>query len=125
MSKEWRASKIVKQAARRLRHDLTPAERILWAALRRRQVDGLRFRRQHPIRRFIVDFCCVEKRLIIEVDGEIHRIQQAEDFERQDSLEAQGYTVLRFQNQEVEHNLPDVIKRIMACASRIPPHSRK
>ena len=125
MPKDWRASRIVRQSARRLRQDMTPAEKILWAALRRRQIDGLRFRRQHPIGRFIADFCCVERQLIIEVDGEIHRSQQADDQERQAILEMQGYRVLRFQNQEVEYNLPDVIKQISACASLIPPNSQK
>lgn len=90
MQKEWRASKPIKQAARELRRTLTPAERRLWSALRRRQIDGLRFRRQHPIERFIVDFCCVEKRLVIEVDGEVHRFTEDYDRARQDCLEVGG-----------------------------------
>ena len=62
----------IKERARLMRTNLTPAENILWQRLRRKQVGDLRFRRQHPIGRFIVDFYCAEARLVIEVDGEIH-----------------------------------------------------
>jgi very-short-patch-repair endonuclease len=112
MSKEWRASKVVKQAARELRHSLTPAERRLWSALRYKQIAGLRFRRQHPIGRFIVDFCCVEDRLIIEVDGAVHLYTGEYDCARQEWLEANGYRVIRFTNTQVMANLNGVIEAI-------------
>jgi very-short-patch-repair endonuclease len=117
MPSDWRASKPVKQAATELRHNTTRAEKRLWGALRRRQIDGLRFRRQHPIGRFIVDFCCVEKQLVIEVDGGVHQFTGDYDATRQESLEACGYRVLRFTNEQIRENLDGVVEAIrMALA---------
>src|SRR5688572_12398153 len=106
-------SKIV-EAARHLRQELTPAEAILWAALRGRRVAGLKFRRQHPYDRFVLDFFCVEHQLEVEVDGGIHTNPQqaAHDAERTKFLEEKGMRVLRFSNREVEHNLADVMHQI-------------
>ncbi len=64
MPREWRAVRPAKHAARMLRRSPTPQEQRLWLALRYKRVDGLRFRRQHPVGRFVVDFICVEKRLV-------------------------------------------------------------
>jgi len=116
MPTEWRASKPIKQAARELRSALTPAERRLWLALRRKQVSGLRFRRQHPIEHFVVDFCCVEERLVVEVDGDVHRYTEDYDRARQDWLEANGYRVLRFTNTDVMDNLSGVAEAIRQAA---------
>lgn len=93
------------QAARRLRQHLTPTEVQLWSALRCRQLAGLKFRCQHPVGRFIVDFYCPSCKLIIEVDGDIHAQQKAYDEARTEQLQSFGYQVLRFANEEVLSNL--------------------
>ena len=77
---------------------------------------GLRFRAQHPVGRFILDFYCPAYKLVVEVDGEVHAEQAERDAERTVQLKARGYTVLRFQNAEVEANLPDVLERIARAA---------
>jgi very-short-patch-repair endonuclease len=84
-----------------LRENPTEGEQVLWGKLRNRQLEGYKFRRQHPIGRFIVDFCCPERSLIVEVDGPIHETQKVEDEERTVILESLGYHVIRFTNHEV------------------------
>ena len=110
--RRWRTTAAVQERARQLRRRMTPAEHRLWQHLRCKQLDGLRFRRQHPIGRFIVDFCCVEHRLVIEIDGEAHAAQIEYDEVRSEWLEARGYRVLRFTNQEVHHQLARVLEVI-------------
>ncbi len=117
MPTPWRASKPIRQAARELRHNPTPAEQRLWSALRYKQVGGHRFRRQHPIGQCIVDFCCVECHLIVEVDGEVHRYTGEHDVARQQWLEANGYRVMRFSNTDVMSNLDEVITAIRRAAN--------
>ncbi len=112
MPREWRASKPIKQLARNLRIRDTNAEARLWFAVRNSQLDGLKFRRQHPINRYITDFYCAEKRLIVELDGESHRYTGEADDERQQWLEANHYHVLRFTNDDVMRNLDGVIETI-------------
>ena len=102
----------IEQAARRLRRQLTPAEAHLWQAIRRRQLAGLKFRCQHPVGRFIADFYCPALKLIIEIDGEIHQHQSNYDVARTEQLQAFGYRVLRFSNEEVLQNLPNVLTQI-------------
>ena len=102
----------VEQAAKRLRHNLTIAEAKLWAALRNKQLEGLRFRCQHPVGNFILDFYCPSRKLVIEMDGEIHSSQIEYDVERSKKLAEYGYRVLRFSNEEVIDDLPGVLKRI-------------
>jgi very-short-patch-repair endonuclease len=99
-------------AARRMRHDPTQAEDVLWERLRSRQVAGAKFRRQHTIDRFVVDFYCAEACLVIEVDGPVHRATQGQDAERQAILESLGLRVIRFGNDEVLSDIGSVIKRI-------------
>src|SRR2546429_5169351 len=94
--------------ARRLRRDQTDAERKLWFRLRDRRLCGLKFRRQAPINQHIVDFCCAEARLIIEIDGGQHAIRTAEDLNRTKILEAMGYLVVRFWNRDVIQNIEGV-----------------
>ena len=84
------------ETAREMRHELTPAESQLWNALRGRKLGGLKFRRQHPVGRFILDFFCAEYRLVVEVDGEIHATQIEHDTERTRLLGEFGYRVIRF-----------------------------
>jgi leucyl-tRNA synthetase len=88
---------------------------VLWRALRKHRQDGFHFRRQHPIQRFIVDFCCTSRKLCIEVDGGIHDEQRERDEERTACLEAAGYRVLRFRNEEVLGGLHLVVRRIRAA----------
>jgi len=95
-----------------LRKEITIAEKLLWNKLRNKQLEGLKFRRQHPIDIFIADFYCHEKKLIVEVDGEIHKYQKEYDEGRTSELEAYGVTVIRFTNDEVINNIKQVIKRI-------------
>ena len=97
-----------------LRKNMTPAEKILWQKLRNKKVKGYRFRRQHPINKFIADFFCYEAMLVIEVDGEIHtQARQSErDHERTQMLKELGIQELRFSNQEVYENIEKVIKII-------------
>src|SRR5712691_13269379 len=87
--------------ARRLRQNPTEAERALWRHLCLRQLNGHKFRRQQPIGPYIVDFVCLETRLIIELDGGQHSTQTASDTERSAWLKMQGLRVLRFWNHEV------------------------
>lgn len=118
------AAAVIVHRARALRHEATSAEKVLWSALRGKQMAGLKFRRQHPLGQVILDFYCVEKRLAIEVDGPIHLNppQAAHDEDRTEYLAKQGIRVLRFTNGEVERHLLDVLKRIEAeCLT--PGHS--
>lgn len=110
-------TKEVEEAARRLREELTPAESILWRALRGRQLEGLKFRCQHPVGKFIVDFYCPTLKLVIEVDGSIHNQQQIYDLARTEQLQAFGYCVLRFTNDELIKDLPSVLDQIAKLAS--------
>jgi very-short-patch-repair endonuclease len=95
-----------------LRKNPTLAERILWQRLRNRKLQGLKFRRQHPIGEYIVDFYCHELRLIIEIDGSIHEQKSESDGERQIDLEQLGYRVLRFGNKEIYQNIQTVLEKI-------------
>jgi len=106
------------QRARELRADMTPAERRLWTALRDRQLAGLKFRRQHAIGTFILDFYCASCRLNVEVDGDIHDVpEQAEhDAVRDEYLRSCGYRVLRVTNDQVFDELPGVLRRILGAA---------
>ncbi len=87
--------------ARELRRRQTEAERRLWSRLRGRQVMGAKFRRQHPLGPYIVDFCCPEARLVIEIDGGQHAQQTRADAFRTRTIEELGYEVIRFWNNEV------------------------
>jgi endonuclease-3 len=117
----WRVSRELRQRAREFRTTPTPAEEHLWQRLRRRQVKGCYFRRQHPIGAYIADFCCVERRLVVEVDGPIHREQRGHDQEREEALEAEGYRVLRFTNEEIEQDIVRVVAEIGAACEGQPP----
>ena len=101
-----------KENARHLRKNLTDAEQHLWRALRLRQILGVKFRRQHLIGPYIADFVCIERKLIIEVDGGQHAEQIAEDKARTAWLAAQGYRVMRFWNNEVLQNMDGVLEVI-------------
>ena len=100
---------LLRDSARRLRHEQTDAERMVWRALRAAAL-GVTFRRQHPIGAAIVDFACVEARLVIEIDGGQHG--GAADAERDEALRAAGWRVLRYWNSEVMENLDGVLAEI-------------
>jgi phosphoribosylformylglycinamidine synthase len=108
---EWEQQRST-QAARTLRRRPTRSENLLWQALRNRQVDGAKFRRQHQIGPFVVDFCCTKSRLIVEIDGPIHGAQLEEDQARQLALERLGFTFLRITAENVERDLPAVLGKI-------------
>jgi very-short-patch-repair endonuclease len=103
----------IRVRARRLRHDASDAERHLWRFLRRGYLGGFRFRRQHPLAGYIVDFACPAAWLIVELDGGQHLEQAAYDAERTRKLESQGYRVLRFWNDEVLLRTEDVLAEIL------------
>ena len=101
----------LKPRPRELRKDATLAEDRLWQALRGKKL-GVKFRRQHPVNRYIVDFYSVEAGLAIEVDGPIHEMQAPADTNRQAYLEANGIRVLRFDNYQVANDFPFVLDTI-------------
>lgn len=102
--------------ARHLRREQTEGEHRLWNALRSRQLNGLKFRRQHPLGPYIVDFCCPEFKLAIELDGGQHALQTDADERRSRVLAHKGYRVLRFWNHEVLENLDGVLHHIVEMA---------
>lgn len=101
-----------------MRCEPTPAEEKLWQKLRNKQLLGFKFRRQHSIDRFIVDFYCGQANLIIEVDGSIHEYTQMEDAIRQEFLESLGFRVIRFRNEEVLNSLEGVLEKILGELQR-------
>jgi very-short-patch-repair endonuclease len=113
---QWYATREKVRRAKALRREMTPAERRLWQALRRRGV-GVRARPQHVLLGWIVDFYLPAARLVIEVDGDIHDLQVDEDELRTETLRSEGLKVLRVSNDEVHDDLPAVIMLIEAhCA---------
>jgi very-short-patch-repair endonuclease len=103
---------ILKPLSKQMRHEPTPAEDHLWQHLRNRRTFNVKFRRQHAIERFIVDFYCADAHLIVEVDGSIHDYTQEHDALRQAFLESLGLRVLRFTNGEVLLETDAVLERI-------------
>ncbi|MDZ7804433.1 endonuclease domain-containing protein [Thiohalophilus sp.] len=98
--------------ARNLRNNSTDVERLLWKYLRKQQLDGYKFRRQVVIEPYIVDFACFEAKLIIELDGGQHQLEEEKDRERDEFLKRCGYIVLRFWNNDVINNIEGVIETI-------------
>jgi adenine-specific DNA-methyltransferase len=101
------------QRARNLRSHLTDAEQKLWHCIRRRQLAGARFRRQHPIGRYITDFACLEYKLVIEIDGGQHAEHTTYDAARDAFLCQCGYTVLRYWNHQVLQETEAVLEEIL------------
>jgi very-short-patch-repair endonuclease len=99
------------ERAKELRRNMTPAEKILWQELRANKL-GVRFRRQQVIAGFIVDFYCHKAALVIEVDGDIHDLQQDEDARRENALREGGLRIVRFRNDEVLKNLSEAVEQI-------------
>jgi very-short-patch-repair endonuclease len=106
--------------ARELRHHPTPAERHAWTLLRNRGILRLKFRRQHVLNGFIVDFCCLGKRIIIELEGDVHDNQARRDYDRARAgfLEAAGYRVIRVRNKDVSREHLETILHAALETSR-------
>ncbi|MCP5463412.1 MAG: DUF559 domain-containing protein [Deltaproteobacteria bacterium] len=104
--------------ARDLRQNITNAEKKLWVHLRGKRLNGLKFRRQHPIEPYIVDFFCHSANLVIELDGDSHDGDKAAqyDSDRQSFLEDQGLRVLRFRNKDVYDDVEQVLEEIAGQA---------
>jgi len=111
-----------RERARELRQRSTDSERRLWHWLRNRQIDGVKFRRQVPLGPYVVDFLAADRRLVIEIDGSQHTLQQDYDRRRTAWLEEQGYIVIRFWSNEVLANTEGVIEAIAAALKLRPPH---
>ncbi|MFA5995102.1 MAG: endonuclease domain-containing protein [Patescibacteria group bacterium] len=103
--------------AKSLRHNPTQAEEKLWYYLQRSKMLGYKFRRQYPLYSSIVDFYCHEKKLVIEVDGEIHNYQQQRDQGRDFVLQLYGCNILRFSNDKILKNIDSVLKIILDTLS--------
>jgi len=101
--------------ARKLRASATDAEQALWRHLKGRQLDGSKFRRQFPIAGYIVDFACVESRLVIELDGGQHLEAQAYDERRSRRISTNGYRVVRFWNDDVLLRTELVLEEVLRC----------
>jgi len=102
--------------ARHLRQDSTPPEELLWLALRNGQIADLKFRRQHPVGPYVVDFYCHSIGLVVEIDGMSHVDRLEQDQERINYLEQQGLKVLRVTNQDVMNDLDAVARGIAQAA---------
>jgi very-short-patch-repair endonuclease len=107
---------------RRLRNNMSDAEQALWYFLRRRQIFGLKFRRQHPFGDYILDFVCLENRLVIEVDGGQHVRRTKYDENRTQKLEAAGFRVIRFWDNEVLKEIESVKEKIWLVVRELQSH---
>ncbi len=120
MEKRHRIHPTIRQFARELRQPLTPTEAALWRVLRNRNL-SFKFRRQHAIEFFIIDFYCAEVKLCIEIDGASHSTieQQEYDAARTEYLEALGRTMIRFTNQDVRYNINAVVQGILDTCNEL------
>ncbi len=120
-----RSSASVKGAARQMRKEPTRSENLLWSALRDWRLASRKFRRQHPVGRFVLDFYCHEERLAVEVDGPIHETQRQADGERQQILESMGIRFLRLPAALVEDDLPAALAAIEEALSPGPSPAQR
>ncbi|TVR25567.1 MAG: endonuclease domain-containing protein, partial [Anaerolineaceae bacterium] len=111
------------ELARNFRKEPTQSEAILWQAIRNRQLDGRKFRRQQPVGAFVLDFYCADERLAVEVDGRIHETQQEADRLRQELIEELGIRFVRVTAEAVEKNLSSVLQQIRSVFLRSAPSS--
>ncbi len=119
MEKRHRIHPTIRQFARELRQPQTPAEATLWRHLRNRNLK-FKFRRQHPIDFFIIDFYCAEAKLLIEIDGDSHLVKEQMEYDqaRTEYLEELGYKVVRFTNDEVRYNINEVTSEIIRVVEK-------
>jgi very-short-patch-repair endonuclease len=106
---------VILDRARRMRREMTQPELKLWSILRNRALVGVKFRRQMPIGNYIADFCCLDRRLIVELDGGQHAEQEAADVLRSRFLATEGFRVLRFWNDQVLSGSEFVVAEILAA----------
>ena len=120
---KWNTPRYVVQIARKWRRKRTKAEEALWDLLRNRRLAGAKFRRQHPLGRYIADFYCDEARLVIELDGGVHSQLGNKEYDavRQLTIESNGITVVRFKNEEVEDDLESVLGKISEVLRSLTP----
>jgi very-short-patch-repair endonuclease len=111
----------LKPFAKHLRKKSTDTENVLWKQLRAKRFEGFKWRRQEPIGKYIVDFVCYEKRIIVECDGGQHIVQKDKDSKRDEWLKDRGYKILRFWDNEVLQNLDIVLDVIWKVLSDHPP----
>lgn len=106
--------KRTKKLRRYLRNNMTKAEVLLWSRLKRRQLRGYKFRRQHGIKNYVIDFYCPELKLVVEADGETHYTEEGKlhDKKKDKNLNDLGILILRFTNPQIKQNLDGVIKQI-------------
>jgi 5-methyltetrahydrofolate--homocysteine methyltransferase len=111
--------------ARQMRHRPTPAERHAWTLLRNRGILGLKFRRQHVLHGFIVDFCCLHEQIVLELDGNTHDAEDQRSYDRARAsfLEAAGYSVIRVRNKDVSReHLEAVLRKVLGMIRPyVPP----
>lgn len=115
---------ILRSHAKQLRRELTPQERRLWYLLRSRRFRLYKFRRQHPVGRYILDFACCEARLAIELDGGQHQENQEYDKQRTAWLAQKGWVVLRFWNNELWAREEAVLEKVFATLQVLLPSPR-
>ena len=96
-----------------MRREPTAGEAVLWELLRDRRLGGFKFRRQHTIGRFVVDFYCAERNLVVEIDGRIHETTREQDAARESFLHGLGFTIIRFENRMVMEEAKQVLKAIL------------
>lgn len=115
------ASPKIFENARALKREMTIAEKLLWKQLKSRKLKNLKFRRQHPIDKFIVDFYCHEFKLIIEIDGSVHEIAEVKEHDvgREFELIQMGYRILRFTNEMVIDSIENVLEEIQKSTCRV------
>jgi very-short-patch-repair endonuclease len=111
----------LKSRAQILRADPTPAEQVLWEILRDRRLEGIKFRRQKPIKIFVADFYCPELKLVVELDGDVHADprQAAHDENRDSYLRSIGCTILRFPNRDLFENREAVLTKILETVGQL------
>ncbi|WP_320019573.1 endonuclease domain-containing protein [Labilibaculum manganireducens] len=115
------ASPEIHSRAKELRRNMTESEKLLWTEIRNRKLNGLKFRRQHPINIFIADFYCHEIKLVIELDGNIHDYEENKEYDegRTAELEYLGVKVIRFTNEEVMNSMNKVLAQIKVFCKQI------
>lgn len=115
------AKPITFEKAKVLRERMTEAEKLLWEHLKNKQIKGLRFRRQHPISIFIADFYCHKVKLVIEVDGNVHNINENKEWDenRTAEIEKFGVTIIRFTNQQVFNYINEVVSEIEKVCKKL------
>jgi very-short-patch-repair endonuclease len=107
------------ERAKKLRQEMTPAEKILWKELKGNKLEGLHFRRQQIVHGYFADFYCHQHELILELDGGIHELQKECDADREEYLMALGFRIIRFENEEITGDLKGVLREIVkACKHR-------